>query len=566
VYRDIEECETWDEIISTIHKGLKPHIKHLLRKVTDEDVTRLTEIRIKRISKFDGFKADEKIASLEGEIEEVKHNLQNLTDYAIAWYKRLKKTYGEGRGRKTEIKTFEKVDAAKVAVINAKLQANYEEGFVGIGMKRDEGEFVCDCSDIDDIIIFRKDGKMLVTKVSTKAFVGKNIIHVRVWKKGDSRTIYNMMYRDGKSGPTRMKRFAVTSITRDKEYDLTKGTAGTEVLYFTANPNGEAETVTIYHRQLQRLKKLKFDVDFSELAIKGRGAGGNIVTKHPVKKVELKEKGVSTLGARKIWFDPTVQRLNVDERGRFLGDFYPDDKILVLLSTGEYKLIGFDLSTHFEDTMIHLEKWLPEKPLSCVYYDGDKENWFVKRFLVEQSTKKVNFITDHENSRLGVVSTLFHPVANVRFNKKFKHTRDKEDEQIELNDFISVKGIKALGNKLSQLPVTEVNIVEPDEEKEQNSLNELLAARQVEPEQSTENDNDESPEANNSEGDSLSKESVTEKTQVSSKGLKPKDKGGQKPVPKASIEKSEGVPDEVSEPIELSVDTDPEEDGQIPLF
>jgi topoisomerase IV subunit A len=466
VYRDIEECETWDEIIAAIHKGLKPHIKHLLRKVTDEDVARLTEIKIKRISRFDGFKADEKIKSLEDELEKIKFHLENLTDYAIDYFKNLKAKYSEGRERKTEIATFDTIVAARVAVSNEKLHANLEEGFIGIGLKRGEGDYVSECSDIDDIIIIRGDGKMMVTKVSQKAFVGKNIIHVRVWKKGDTRMTYNLIFKDGKSGAARVKRFSVTSITRDKEYDLTKGTSGSEVLYFSANPNGEAEIVTVLLRQIQRVKKLKFDFDFAELAIKGRAAGGNMLSKYPVKRIEIKEKGISTLGARKIWFDETVRRLNADQRGTFLGEFRPDDKIIVIMSTGEYVMTGFDLSTHFADTMIHLEKWVPEKPVSAVYFDGEKETWFVKRFLAEPSSKPVLFITENEKSRLAVASTHHHPMAQIIYNRKFKQTRDKEDEILDLSEFISVKGLKALGNKLSALPVKDAILAEPNEELE----------------------------------------------------------------------------------------------------
>lgn len=477
IYRDIEECETWEAILETIHKGLKPYIKHLLREVTDDDVTRLTEIRIKRISKFDSFKADEKIAALEGEIEEVKAHLANLVEFTIDYFKELKKDFGEGRERKTEIKTFDTIDRTKVAVANAKLYVNKEEGFVGTGLKRGEGDFVCDCSDIDDIIIFREDGVMIVTKVSQKAFVGKGIIHVWVWKRGDKRRVYNCIYRDGKAGKTYIKRFNVTSITRDREYDITKGTKGSQVLYFTANPNGEAEVVTVFLRAMQRVKKLKFDLDFADFNIKGRGAAGNQVTKYPVRKIELKEEGVSTLGARKIWFDPTVQRLNADGRGQFLGAFNAEDKILVLLDSGEYKLTGFDLTTHFDENMIHLEKWDPDKPVAAVYFDGEKEDWYVKRFLPEMSTKAVQFITDHPDSKLGVASTLFHPLVRVRFNKRFKHTRDKEDQIIDVTEFISVKGLKALGNKLSTLPVTEVALEEPDEELEKKAEEAFMAEK-----------------------------------------------------------------------------------------
>lgn len=470
IYRDIEECETWEAILSTIHKGLKPHTKHLLRAVTDEDVTRLTEIRIKRISKFDSFKADERLRTLEEGIARVKDHLENLTDYAIAYFQELKRKYAAGRERKTELRTFDKVDAAKVAVSNAKLYVNREEGFVGTGLKRGEGEYVCDCSDIDDLVLFRSDGIMQVTRVSQKAFVGKDILHVGIWKKGDQRTVYNLIYQDGKGGRAMWKRFSVTSITRDKEYDLTKGTAGSKILYFTANPNGEAEVVSVHLKALQRLKKLRFDADFSELGIKGRGAGGNVLSKNPVRKVELKERGVSTLGARKIWWDETVSRLNTEDRGRYLGAFAPDDRILVLLSSGEYELRGFDLSAHFDEKMIHLEKWEPQRPLSCVYYDAARETWFVKRFMVEPSSKVVRFIGEEEENRLGLATTLNFPQARVRFNKKFKATRNRPDEVVDLWDFITVKGIKAQGNRLNTLPVTEV-LLEPSDEARENEVN-----------------------------------------------------------------------------------------------
>lgn len=520
IYRDIEECETWEAIIEAIHKGLKPHIKHLIREVTDEDVARLTEIRIKRISRFDAFKADEKIRTLEEEITKVQFNLDNLTDFAIDYFKELKKEFAEGRERKTEIKTFDTIDRTKVAVANAKLYVQAEEGFVGTGLKRGEGEFVCDCSDIDDIIVFRKDGTMIVTKVSSKAFVGKNIIHVWVWKKGDKRRVYNAIYRDGKAnGKTYVKRFNVTSITRDREYPITKGTPGSEVLYFSANPNGEAEVVTIFLKQQQRIKKLKFDFDFSEQAIKGRGAAGNTLTKYPLRKIELKEEGVSTLGARKIWFDDTVKRLNADERGRFLGAFQPQDKILVLLDSGEYKLTGFDLSTHFEENMIHLEKWVPEKPIGAVYYDGEKEDFFVKRFLAEPTKTKTSFITEHENSRLWVASTLHHPHVCLKFNKRYKHTRDKEDQIIDLNEFIAVKGLKAQGNKLSSLPITEVTLEAPVDELEEKAEAELQAMLQKEAEQnkSVESDNDDDDSDGGDDNDDEQDTTASVNTEVSGK-------------------------------------------------
>jgi len=456
IYRDIEECETWDEIISTIHKGLKPHVKHLLRAVTDEDVTRLTEIKIKRISKFDGFKADELIKRIEEELEQIKHDLDHLVDFAIAYFKKIKEKHGKGRERRTEIKSFENIDATKVAVANTKLYVNRAEGFIGHALKRTEAEFVADCSDIDDIIIFREDGVMQVQKIQSKSFVGKNIIHVGVWKKGDKRTIYNMIYRDGKSGHSLMKRFAVTSITRDKEYDLSAGNKGSKVLYFSANPNGEAEVVSVLLRAKAKLKKLKFDHDFAELAIKGRSAKGNILTKHMVSKIKLKEEGTSTLSARKVWFDDTVQRLNYEDRGDLLGSFKSDEKILTITQSGHYRLTGIALTTHFDEDLISIEKWNPEKPITAIYFDGDKQDFYVKRFLVDDTDNKTLFISDHEDSYLELASTDLLTVIELSFVKP-RGKESKPNEIINLKDFISVKGLKALGNKLSYNKVKAVD-------------------------------------------------------------------------------------------------------------
>ena len=382
-----------------------------------------------------------------------------MIEFAIEYFKEIKKKYGEGRERKTEIRSFENIDAAQVAINNVKLYVNKEEGFIGHGLKRGEGDFVCDCSDIDDIIVFREDGVMMVTRNSAKAFVGKNIIHVGVWKKDDKRTIYNLIYQDGKSGPTMMKRFPVTSITRDKEYPLTKGTAGSKVLWFTANPNGEAETVLVKLKPKPNVRKLKFEIDFSELAIKGRGALGNRVTKYPIAKIELKEKGVSTLSARKIWFDDTVQRLNTDGRGDFLGEFKTTDKILTIMQSGEYQLTGFDLFTKFDENMIVIEKWNPKKPVSAIYYDGDKKQYNVKRFLVEPTSNKVLFITEHPDSFLEVVSTDWKPQIQLNF-AKYKGV-ERASETIKLEDFIAVKGLKAIGNRLTTYKVKNIDLLEP---------------------------------------------------------------------------------------------------------
>ena len=456
IYHKIEELDNWKEIIATIHKELKPHTKNLLRDVTDEDVERLTEIKIKKITKFDLNKANEELLKLEAKIEEIKGYLANLTDYAIDYFKNLKTKYGKGKERKTEIKTFESIDATKVVVANKKLYINKEEGFIGTAMRKDE--FVCDCSDIDDIIVFKKDGSMQVVKVGSKVFVGKGIIHCAVFKKKDERTIYNMIYKDGKSGTSMMKRFPVKSITRGKDYGLTKSEKGSKVLYFTANPNGEAETVTVHLKKLAKLKTLKIDVDFAELAIKGKGSGGNIVTKKTVRKVELKSAGISTLSARKIWFDDTVQRLNVDERGELLGAFKAEDKILTIKQSGEIELKSFDISNHFDQDMVLIEQNNPKKPVSAVYFDGNKQSYYVKRFLIENTMSRFSFITDNENSQLEVVSTDWRPQVEIVFVKE--KGKERQTEIINIEEFIAVKGEKALGNKLTSKKVKEINLID----------------------------------------------------------------------------------------------------------
>ncbi|WP_159799074.1 DNA gyrase/topoisomerase IV subunit A [Flavobacterium sp. MK4S-17] len=457
IYRLIEEEETWEGVINAIDEGLKPFTKHLKRAVTEEDIVRLTEIRIKRISKFDIDKAQEKIEVLEGEIAQVKHNLEHIIEFAISYFQNLKDKYGKGRERKTELRSFDNIEATKVVLRNTKLYVNREEGFIGTGLKKDE--YVADCSDIDDVIVFLRDGNMMVTKVDVKTFVGKDILHVAVFDKNDKRTIYNMIYRDGKSGPSFVKRFNVSGVTRDKLYDLTQGTKGSQVLYFSANPNGEAEVVTVLLRQVGSIKKLKFDLDFAAIAIKGRASRGNTVSKYPIKKIELKEKGISTLKPRRIWFDDTVHRLNVDGRGELLGEFRPNDRLLIINQSGKIKTIIPELSTHFDEGMIVLEKWVPKKPVSAIYYDGEKERYFVKRFLVENENKEEVFITEHPNSQLEIVSTDYRPVAEIIFSK-VKGVQ-KENLTVDLENFIAVKGIKALGNQLTTDKVRQINLLEP---------------------------------------------------------------------------------------------------------
>ena len=457
IYRDIEEEETWPGVINAIDKGLQPHIKHLKRSITEEDITRLTEIRIKRISKFDIDKAQQKIDALEDQIAETKGFLANLITYAIDYFKRLKSDYGTGKERKTEIKIFGDVDATKVVIRNTKLYVNREEGFVGTGLKRDE--YVCDCSDIDDAIVFTKDGKLLITKVENKTFIGKGIIHVAVFKKKDKRTIYNMIYKDGKGGASYIKRFAVTGVTRDKEYDLTNGKPNSSVLYFSANPNGEGEVVTVLLRQVGSVKKLKWDIDFADIIIKGRVSKGNIVTKHAIKRIELKEKGVSTLKPRKIWFDDTIQRLNVDGRGELIGEFRGEDRILIITQSGIAKTIIPEITAHFEEDMIVLEKWIPSKPISAIYFDGQKEKHYVKRFLIENENREDQFISDHPSSLLEIVSTDWRPVAKIAFAKERGKER-REDQIIDIEQFINVKGVSALGNQLTRFKVNQIDLME----------------------------------------------------------------------------------------------------------
>lgn len=457
IYRDIEEMTTRETVIKAVDDGLKPHIKHLKRAVIEEDILRLLDIRIMRISKFDSNKAQDKIEALEGDIEQVKHNLEHLIDFAIAYFTKLKEKYGKGRERQTELRIFDDIEATKVVLRNTKLYVNKEEGFVGTSLKKDE--YVTDCSDIDDVIVFLRDGKMMITKVDAKTFVGKDIIHIAIFDKSDKRTIYNMIYRDGKSGPSYIKRFNVSGVTRDKAYDLTNETAGSQVLYFSCNPNGEAEVITILLRQIGTVKKLKFDIDFANLAIKGRSSKGNLVTKYPIKKIELKEKGISTLLPRKVWFDDTVQRLNVDARGELLGEFRPNDKILVISQSGKIKVITPELSTHFDEDMVVLEKWVPKKPISAIYYDGEKERYYIKRFLVETENKEESFITEHPNSRLEIVSTDYRPVAELVFTK-IKGVQ-KENMTVDVESYIAVKGFKALGNQLTTDKLKQVNLLEP---------------------------------------------------------------------------------------------------------
>ncbi|MCI3935863.1 DNA gyrase/topoisomerase IV subunit A [Chryseobacterium aahli] len=464
IYHDIEEVKSWEDVLKTIAIGLKPHTAHLLREVTEEDILRLTEIRIKRISRFDLDKFKENIAALEGKIEQVRHHLANLIAYAIDYYLNIQKKYGKGRERKTELRIFDTIDASKVAVANEKFYANFEEGFVGTSLRKDQ--FLFDCSDIDDIITFRKDGSMKVVKVEAKTFIGKDILHVAIWKKNDKRTVYNMIYREGMQGPYYMKRFSVTGVTRNTDYRLASDAKGSETLYFSANPNGEAETVTVLLKPNPRIRKNKMDIDFSEIGIKGRDSKGNLVTKYSVKKVDLKEEGVSTLAPRKIWFDDTVRRLNADVRGTLLGNFKGDDKILTINSHGEAKLISFDLGNRFDDEYIILEKWRPQQPITCIYYDGEKDIYFIKRFLLENTINPQTFMpSEHPKSFIERILVSNGTTAEIIFAKD--KGKERDPETINIDEFIAIKGIKAIGNQFTKFKVKNINITIPEPEEEE---------------------------------------------------------------------------------------------------
>ncbi|MEZ4805724.1 MAG: DNA gyrase/topoisomerase IV subunit A [Bacteroidia bacterium] len=447
IYRHIEECETWEEILEMIDKKIKPFKKLLQRKVTIDDIARLPEIKIKRISKFDSFKADEYIKGLEEQINAVKFNLDNLTDFAIDYFKNLIKKYGKGKERKTEIRLFDKIETNVVAVANEKLYANYQEGFVGYGLKKDT--YISDCSDLDDVIAFRKDGTYVVSKVSEKQFMGKDLLYVDIYRKNDERKVYNVAYYDGKTGISYVKRFNVLGVIRDKEYNITMGTKGSKLLYFTANNNSEAEKIGIYLSNMASAKNKFIEYDFSKLEIKGRTSKGNTLTKHPIRKIELKEKGKSTFKGRDIWYDSDIGRLNVDSRGQYLGNFTSEDRILVIFNDGSYEITDNELSNRYEDKDIYLiQKFHEQQPISCIHYDVSSRNYYVKRFIIETSTtgKRFLFINERPSSKLILASTHENPEVEL---KTIDAKKEKKVETIKLADFIEVKGWKAIGNKIT---------------------------------------------------------------------------------------------------------------------
>lgn len=456
IYNLIEDCETWEQIIETIDRGLDPFKKLLRREVTRDDITRLTEIKIKRISRFDSFQANEQIRKIEEESSDVQHDLEHLTEYAIAYYEEIKAKYGKGRHRRTELRNFDVIEAAVVVERNEKLYVNRDEGFAGYGLRKDE--YVCDCADIDDIIVFRRDGTFVVMKVADKAFVGKGVLHIDVWKKNDDRTVYNAVYYDGGSGNCYIKRFTVTAMTRDKEYDLTQGAKNSRVLYFSANPNGEAETLKVTLKPRPRLRNLSFELDFSTIAIKNRAAMGNLLTKYGIHKIVMKEKGVSTLGGIKLWFDPVVMRLNTEERGDFVGEFFGEDKMLEIRKDGTCQLRHYDITLHFDDQLERIEKYNPDKVFTSVYRDSVQGYYYVKRFSVEASDKPQPILPEDETARLVALCDDKYPRLEMLFGGKDKR---RGSEIIELAGFIGVKGIKAKGKRLSVYEISEVKFIEP---------------------------------------------------------------------------------------------------------
>lgn len=465
IYRDIEECETFEDVIDTIWRGMNKFKKLFIRELNEDDILRLTEIKIKRISKYDGFKADDYIAKIQAELEQIKNDLANLKPFAIKYFENLLKKYSKGRERKSEIKTFDNIDSKTVAIANQKLYINRVEGFVGTGLKKDE--YICDCSDLDDVIVFKKDGKMQVSKVQDKAFVGKDILYAYVFKKGDDRMTYNMIYIDGKTKVSYSKRFNVSGITRDKEYDLTLGSPNSKVLYFTANPNSEAEIVSVTLSPLSNARKLVFDYNFAELAIKGRGVQGNTLSKYLVKSIKQKTKGISTIGGRNIWYDDVIGRLNSDGRGKSIGSYTNDDLILVIYKDGNYELTNFELTNHYDAPQVLLiNKFKPDRPLSAVYYDAKQKTYYVKRFLIETKTinSKFLFITEGDKNMCLVATDLKLPEITLLTGKTKK---DSTEQTINLAEFIDVKGWKAIGNKLGSTEILSIELIPAEEEIEE---------------------------------------------------------------------------------------------------
>ena len=458
IYHKIEECKSWEEVLETIDRELTPFKSQLRREITTDDIIRLTEIKIKRISKYNTFKAEEQIHGIDEQIVAVKHNIEFITEYTINYFTRIKEKYGKGRNRQTELRSFDTIEAAKVVVANAKLYVDRKEGFFGTGPQMKKDEFVCDCSDIDDIIIFTKSGKYIITKVSGKAFFEKDIYYIGIFKKNDDRTIYNLLYRDGKNGSIMVKRCAIKGITRDKVYDITKGTPHSEILYMSVNHNGEAEILKVYFKPRPRLKKVIVDLDFSTLAIKGRQSQGNLFSRYGIHKVQVKEAGVSTLGGMNIWFDADIRRLNTDGRGELLGEFKGNDKILVVTKSGTYYTTGFDVGQHFPEDMIIIKRHTPGEIYSVTYFDAEQDYFYVKRFLGELSDKQMSFIDENPNSYMVEFNDDRFPQLEVVYGGKYS---TRPTELIDVEEFIGVKGVKAKGKRITTYETTSIKFIEP---------------------------------------------------------------------------------------------------------
>jgi topoisomerase IV subunit A len=530
IYRNIEEAETFEAVIEIIDKGLKPYKKQFYREITREDILRLTEIKIKRISKFDSFKADEMLKDLEKELKETQHHLRHLTDYAISYYQNLLDKYGKGRERKTEIKSFQSVTAVEVIANNQKLYVNRTDGFIGWGLKKDE--YICDCSELDDVIVIRKDGKAKVSRIQEKVFMGKDILFVGIWKKGDDRMIYNVIYTDGKTGTSFAKRFAIPGVTREKEYPIATDDKNSKIHYVSGNPNGEAETVEVKLSQSSTARKKIFEYDFSELEVKGRGVKGNTITKYPIRRADFLKAGSSTLSKLTLWYDEASGRLNKDERGRYLGKFDGDDQIIAFMRNGSYKITNYELTNRYEpEKVLRLEKFGPKKIVSAVYVDGESKQYMVKRFLIETSTadKEFGFISEGIGSRLVAVTTSETPEVEVEEVKG--KDKGKSSEVVNLEDIIDVKGWRALGNRLSQNKVTKVNLVEeeaeasaPEEAEDDETPDTQASKKKLSPKQSlkkTAKSVSSSAPKKKNQAKAASKRPVTSKKVSPSKKLKP---------------------------------------------
>jgi topoisomerase-4 subunit A len=546
---EYENSGNFEVVLEVLNRLFEPFFPQFYRTILPEDYKKLIDKPMSSITRFDVKKADEQMKTLENEIKQVKHHLKHLTDYTIAWFEKLKEKYGKDRERKTELRTFDKVEAAQVALANIKLYVNRADGFVGSGLKKDDSvEFVGDCSDIDEIIVFRGDGRCIITKVQDKVFVGKDIIHVAVFKKNDERTVYNMIYKDGESGIAYIKRFSVMGVTRDKEYDLTKGTKGSKTLYFTANSNGEAEVVNVQLKPHSKLKKLQFDEDFASIAIKGRGSMGNIITKYPVKKIILKSKGVSTLAGRKIWYDDILKRLNADSRGKYLGEFDGDDRILTVLSNGVYELTSFDLNNHFDDKMMVLiEKYDPQAVFSIVHIEGKSKNHLVKRFNFENIAigKQVSLISEEAGSKMVILGHAAPVISMTHLKGK-----DQTPETLELNlaEVIDVKGMKAMGNRLSQSPVKSVELISDEVATTEAGTNEAPEESASEVAEPNEEESSSEPESKSVESPKQPEESEAKKPEQSP------DESAKSPAKKVDFE--------ITNPDDIDID----DQGQLGLF